>query len=103
MASVADLGFSNGASYKDICAKAIEIGLELCAAEVGPVLRLTYDDQPRGEWLRVAMEAIIDQGDSLIFQIGHDGNKLWLDADCGEPGRIWFCDDRFVFACPRNC
>ena len=38
--SVADLGFKDGARYADICAKAVELGLELCPAEVGPALRL---------------------------------------------------------------
>ena len=56
--SVKELGFNDGAYYKDICTKALELGLELCPAEVGPALRLVYKDQSRGEWLRIAMEAI---------------------------------------------
>jgi hypothetical protein len=50
--SVKELGFNDGAYYKEICTKALELGLELCAAEVGPALRLVYKDQSRGEWLR---------------------------------------------------
>ena len=52
--SVKELGFQNGANYKDICARGVEMGFELAPAEVGPALRLSYKDQPRGEWLRIA-------------------------------------------------
>jgi len=101
--SVKELGFGNGAYYKDICAKALELGLELCPAEVGPALRLAYKDQPRGEWLRVAMEAITDSdGDPRIFAVVYDSGKLWLDADDGYPEMFWDADDRVVFLRPRK-
>lgn len=58
--SVADLGFKNGAYYKDICARAVEMGLNLCPAEVGPALRLSYTDQINGEHLQIATETIIN-------------------------------------------
>ena len=54
------LGFPNGATLKEIYAKAKDLGLELCPAEVGPLLRLNYPDQPNGEYLRIAMETIND-------------------------------------------
>lgn len=60
--SVGELGFKDVALYKDICARAAEFGLDLCPAEVGPALRLAYDDQPLGEWLYIAMEATTDSG-----------------------------------------
>ncbi|MDO8664011.1 MAG: hypothetical protein Q7K44_00445, partial [Candidatus Liptonbacteria bacterium] len=56
--SVAELGFKNGAPRKDIYERAVSLGLELCPNEVGPQLRLQYTDQPKGEWLRIAMEPI---------------------------------------------
>ena len=49
--SVEDLGFKKGALYSQICEKALAAGLDLCPAEVGPALRLAYDDQPPGERL----------------------------------------------------
>lgn len=96
--SVGDLGFKGSARYADICTKAVELGLELCPAEVGPALRLQYGDQPRDEWLRIAMEAIADRGgDRLIFLVGLDSDGLWLGASSGHPGAVCPADDRFVF------
>ena len=101
--SVAELGFSKGAYYRDICAKGVEMGLELCPAEVGPALRLSYKKQPRGEWLCVAMEAIADSdGDPRIFAVVYDSGKLWLDAADGYPEIFWGADDRCVFVCRKS-
>lgn len=94
--SVKELGY-DGAYYKDICDRGVEMGLELCPAEVGPALRLSYKDQPRDEWLRIAMEAItVTGGDRLIFAVGCDRGGLWLRGD-GHPVVFWRADGRFVF------
>lgn len=103
VASVAELGFEDGATYADICAKAQELGLELCPAEVGPQLRLQYTDQPNGEWLRVAMEAMTDRdGNRCIFLIERDDDELWLIWDDGSPDDFWRADGPFVFVRPRK-
>ncbi|MBI4692031.1 MAG: hypothetical protein HY773_01110 [Candidatus Terrybacteria bacterium] len=44
--TVAELGFKDSATRKDIYERAIEFGLKLCPNEVGPALRLQYTDQP---------------------------------------------------------
>lgn len=96
--SVADLGFRGGARYEGLCAKAVELGLELCPAEVGPALRLQYGDQPKGQWLLIAMEAITDRdGGRSIFSVGHDDGDLRLGANGGPPGGVWNADSRLVF------
>jgi hypothetical protein len=51
VASVAELGFKDGATRKDIYVRAQEFGLDLCPPEVGPQLRLQYTDQSKGEGL----------------------------------------------------
>jgi hypothetical protein len=56
--SCADLGFSDGATREELFKRAKKYGLELCPAEVGVVLREEYKDQPKGENLRIATEAI---------------------------------------------
>jgi len=96
--SVAELGFKDGATYKDICVRARELGLELCPNEVGPQLRLQYADQPKGEWLLVAMEAIAGSvGDLDVFGVGHVDDARWLDGDRGFPGSVWNGYFRFLF------
>ena len=101
--SNADLGFSKGATFAETCAKAKESGLDLCPAEVGPQLRLQYTDQPRGEWLVIAMEPIADSDGGLDgFRVGRSvGGRSWLYAGCGSPSYFWFADDRFVFVSRR--
>ena len=98
--SVADMGFKDGVHYKDVCAKAKELGLQLCPPEVGPQLRLQYTDQPKGEWLIIAMEAIADSdGDLKVFNVArHDDGKQWLYSYYGYPGDFWDSNIRFVFA-----
>jgi hypothetical protein len=96
--SVGDLGFKGSARYADICTKAVELGLELCPAEVGPALRLQYGDQPRDEWLRIAMEAITDRDGSLsFFYVERGGDGLWLRGHGGLPDGVWGAVHRFVF------
>ena len=98
VASVAELGFRNGATTADIYARAKSFGLELCPAEVGPQLRLQYADQPYGEWLRIAMEPISDSdGNPFIFDVGRDGRGRWLDDGFGFPVSVWRGNYRFVF------
>lgn len=96
--SVKELGFPNGAQYKDICKAAESQGLDLCPAEAGPQLRLQYPDQPNGEWLVIAMEPIKDSGCDLnLFGVGCVGGGRWLRAYYGWPGGFWRAGDRFVF------
>lgn len=97
--SVEELGFKNGATLKEIYAKAKEIGLKLCPAEVGPQLRLQYLDQPRNEWLFIAMNPITDSGrDPSVFHLGRGSAGLWLRAYWGNPDYRWRADDRWVFS-----
>jgi len=98
-----DLGFKDGAYRRDIIAKALELGLQLCPAEVGPQLRLQYADQPKGEWLVIGMEPITDSGGHLnVFGVAHDRGGRWLYGSNGYPDPFWDADDRFVFVRPSK-
>lgn len=98
IASVAELGFKDGAIRKDIYVRAQELGLDLCPPEVGPQLRLQYTDQPKGEWLVVAMEPITGSGGGLrLFDVAHGGDGRWLGAGSGRPDLFWDGRNRFVF------
>jgi hypothetical protein len=97
--SVADLGFRNTGTARDIYARANELGLDLCPAEVGPQLRLQYTDQPKGEWLFIGMEPIdISIHHLRIFDVERIGNnEQWLSSDNGDPGHVWKATDHWVF------
>jgi hypothetical protein len=97
--SVAELGFKNGATREQIYARAKELGLDLCPAEVGPQLCLQDKDQINREWWVVAMEPITDSDGSLeLFRVRRDGSGLWLRSCYASPGYVWDADDRFVFS-----
>lgn len=94
--SAADLGFKNNAKYSKICSAGIELGHKFCPAEAAVALRLNYPDQPSGERLCIAMEAIQDSTDHRgIFVIEHDNNGLGFYGSSGHPDLLW--DDRYRF------
>ena len=100
---IAELGFGeNGASVRDIYARALGIGLELCPAEVGPTLRLNYLDQPVGEFLDIATHPIARYNGELInFTVGNGGAGLLLIGGDGRPDLVLPGAVRFVFVRPR--
>ena len=103
VSSVADLGFKNGATHRDIYKRAQEFGWELCPVEVGPQLRLQYTDQPTGEWLLIAMEPISGSGgDLIVFSVERDDSGSWLYGNDGHPAYFWAAGNRWVFVRPRK-
>jgi hypothetical protein len=97
--SVADLGFKKAGTRKDIYARATELGLVLCPAEVGPQLRLQYPEQAKGEWLFIGMEPIeISAHDSRIFEVERrNNNEPWLGSENGDSNHSWNATDQWVF------
>lgn len=96
--SVKELGFPDGAQLQDIYKAANSQGLGFCPAEVGPQLCLQYLDQPEGEWLMIAMEAIKDSdGNPSLFNVERDSSGRWLYARYGDPAYFWDAGYRFVF------
>ena len=112
--SVAELGFYKvdeargiiGATGRQIYARAKELGLQLCPAEVGPQLRLQYPEQSGREWLIVAMEPFIDLFSlPWLFRVEHDkerGEEIRsLCTFCGRLDSLCPADFRFVFVLPH--
>src|SRR3989344_2730916 len=98
--SVAELGFLEGATFAQIVERARQLGLELCPAEVGPALRLAYKDQPKGEWLRIAMEPVAgSDGRLFVFFVGCDDDGLWLRTLWFYPRNVSGPGFRWVFVC----
>jgi hypothetical protein len=97
--TIKDLGFKESATYNEIVARAKELGLDLCPAEVGPKLRLEYAGQPKGEYLTVAMEPIVDSsGGRRVFCVDRNGSgERWLSTDCVSGDDRWSAGHRFVF------
>ncbi len=101
--SVAELGLGPDASLKDIYARAIAHGFDLCPAEVGPVLRLNYLDQPLGEFLRLAMQPVARYDGELVdFSVGNGGVGLLLVGVDGRPNATLSGAARLVFVRPRR-
>jgi hypothetical protein len=101
--SAAELGFGpDGASLHDIYARADTFGLDLCPAEVGPILRLNYLDQPLGEFLHVSMRPIATYAGELVdFTLGNGGSALLLIGGDANPDGVFTGAVRFVFMRPR--
>lgn len=88
--TVRELGFTSGPTFAEICERAKQHDLELCPAECGPHLRLSYTDQPMDEWNWIAMEPIAGSGGSpSLFGVGRGSGGSWLRTS-------WFvAEDRF--------
>lgn len=98
-ATVAELGFPNGAKFADIRAKIHELGFADCPAEVGPQLRRQYADQPMNEWIMIMMDPITDSDGYLwVFHVGHHGGGLWLYGNYAHPEYFSDGDKLWVFA-----
>lgn len=96
--TVGGLGFTDYPTTDQLYQKAQELGLELCPPEVGPELRLKYQDQPLCELTYIGMKQIADtDGDPGIFGVGRRGGGVWLFDRWAEPDDLWVLDDEFVF------
>ncbi|MCC6323705.1 hypothetical protein IT400_02845 [Candidatus Nomurabacteria bacterium] len=98
--TVADLGFPDGATYENICNKATVMGLELCAQDDGPKLRLEYD-QPTADYFRTAMKSIeISDGSLRLWDVDRsDGGARKLHWIYGKPSSGFLAVSSFsVFA-----
>ncbi len=97
--SVKDLGLTGTPTTDEVYTRAQELGLELCPAEVGPHLRLTYTDQPMGEWFYIGMKQVSDRyGDPRVFSLALDGGGVWLRGSWAYPGSHWYPAYEFVFS-----
>lgn len=99
--SLEELGFDGVAFFDQILQRAKEKGLKICPAEVGPSLRLEYQDQPDGESLHIGMESMIDfEGTNNHFLVERSGRCLVLCSGA-RIRRHWLPKDIWVFVLPR--
>lgn len=96
--AVGDLCAEDRVSLRDLYECAAGRGLQLCPAALAPRLRLDYLDQPRGEWLYVAMRQMPDRdGSPSIFSLDCDTYGCWLRAFTALPSTRFHPRDVFVF------
>jgi hypothetical protein len=100
--TAAELGFKEARiRVADIYQRAMQVGLELCPAEVGPQLRLQYVNQPIGEFLHIAMQPIATyHGDLVDLTVGNGGAGLLLIGGDGRPDLVLHSTVKFVFVRP---
>ncbi len=96
--SVRELGFTRKTSFTDVCARAKEFELMHCPCEVGPQLRLQWDQPEEGELL-VGMEPIIVKNMPRVFQLRgsyntHDQSLGWCSVEEDRPLSL---DTRLLF------
>jgi len=95
-----ELGLEDGVGYADIFAAAEKAGLKLCPPELGPRLRLAYD-QPYEETLVVAMVPIKDEDQlASVFTVHHWDWGQGLGACCcgiSDKEDDWHADSEWIF------
>jgi len=102
--SLPEIGLSEGATYADILVRAASVGLEPCALETGPHLRLNYLDQPEGPYLTVA-SVLLRTDESLPngFYLRRLADGLWLRGYASGPENLYAPDfSDFVFEYPER-
>jgi hypothetical protein len=109
--SVAQLGLSNGGTFKDVTSKALAHGYYLCPLELGPHLRLVLANQQEGSIgqdspqncappgsITIASEPIFESDDEPKgFYLRVIEGNLWLRGYRSWDGHIWSPQDVFVF------
>jgi hypothetical protein len=99
-----DLELEDGVGFADIFAAAEKVGLKLCPPELGPRLRLAYN-QPYEETLRFAMAPIKDEDElPSVFIINHLCLGQVLGAMyCGISNNEdeWHADSEWIFRLPE--
>lgn len=101
--TISAMGLSGNPTTDQIYEKANELGWDLCPAEVGPHLRLTYKDQPMNEWLCIGMKQITDRhGIPGVFRLGRRDDGLWLRGPWAAPEYGWDPGDGFVFSLRKS-
>ncbi len=94
-ATVAELGFPDGATIAQIYEAGLKRGWQLCPAEVGPQLRLQYPNQPHEECDFIAMEPMELTADPTsghhlgIFGVEQHDVELYLHRYDGNPVGFW--------------
>jgi hypothetical protein len=101
--SPSEIGFEQeNVRLSDFYARARQQGLELCPAELGPLLRLQFFDQRLGDFVHIAMKPIATNGGLIDFTVTNGGTGLVLIGGEASPEQIVAATMRFVFVLPAS-
>ena len=96
--TVRDLGFSYGATLKEIFAVAEKKGLKPCPPWVGPQYRMQCKDD---EYTMIGMKPMTgSDGGTFILYVGRVGSGRWLDGY--RTSYPWSPDDEFLFVSSQD-
>ena len=93
------LGFKEPTTLENFYKTATAAGFELCPPEAALALRFNYDEQPTGEWLRVAigMDKMIDSdGVPHLPKLGAALKKFYLETYWAYPHAVFHPHNEFV-------
>ena len=114
--AVRDLGFAQGATFLELCDRAVALGLCPPPIELGPQMRLQYLDQPEGYWghpvtthrappgsITVASPPLSqDEKFPKGFYLRRIKGVLWLRGYWASAENVWNPDDHLVFCKPTS-
>ena len=93
-----DLGFKEMPSLRAMNARAEDLGLNLCPAEIGPRLRLAYKDQPKNDCIDIGMVPIMDsEGHAIIFSVIEEEGILYLHSNYNSEVQVYDINTSFVY------
>jgi len=93
------VGFSKPTTLKKFYKTAAHAGFENCPPEAALALRFNYDEQPMGEWLRVAidMNKMVDSdGVPHLPKLGGALNRFYLETYWAYPDAVFHPHNEFV-------
>lgn len=93
------LGFSGPTQLENFYRVAKGEGFETCPPEVSLALRFEYDEQPTGEWLRVAIELdqmIDSDGVPHLPKLGAALKRFYLETYWAYPQAVFHPHNEFV-------
>lgn len=97
---LADLGLSAATTLENVYATAAKAGYGLLDPSVALYTRTLYDEQPIGEWLRIAvpLDSMIDSdGIPHLPKLGHALNSFYIETYWSWPHAIFHPTNEFVF------
>ncbi|MEI7741625.1 MAG: hypothetical protein WCJ29_03915 [bacterium] len=98
--TVADLGFAQGATAKEIYERAETFNLEICPAEVGLAQRLFDARQISDDQYRIAMKPASDSVLG-VFRVGRNSRGQYLDVVHSSADHKYSADSRWIFRCSK--